>query len=91
MAAKTAKPEHPEKAVRKKVQMLKRQKLHATTHAIIEAMEEAVQKYAYNYVRQSEVPEDFDAGALDILYEQGVLEFDIQKFAHDAYKKYHGK
>ncbi len=91
MAAKAVKPQNPEQAVRTKVHLLRKQKLHASTHAIIDSMEAAIEKYAYAYVRQGELPEDFDAEALDILYEQGVLKFDIQKFAHDAYKNWHGR
>ena len=75
-----------EQNIRKKAHQIRKQRVCVNVYAIISAMEQAIQNHAYYFVNHGEVEEDFDASAIDILYEEGIVKFDLQKYVTEQYK-----
>ena len=72
--------------IRKKVHQIKKQRVAVNINSIIFAMEQAIQNHAYYYVNHGEVEEDFDASAINILSEEGIVKFDLQKYVTEQYR-----
>lgn len=75
-----------EQNIRHKAHQIRKQRVCVNVYSIISAMEQAVQKHAYHYVNNGEVEEDFDASAIDILFEEGIVKFDLQKYVTEQYR-----
>lgn len=75
-----------EQNIRLKTSQIRKQRVTANVYSIISAMEQAIQNHAYHYVNNGEVEEDFDASAIDILFEEGIVKFDLQKYVTEQYR-----
>jgi len=83
---KTLSKKDVEQNIRKKAHQIRKQRVAVNVFSIIAAMETAIQNHAYHFVNDGEVEEDFDASAIDILFEEGIVKFDLQKYVTEQYR-----